>query len=308
MLLKRLMFILAALLIAAPLRGADLDANLPADTEVIVSINLEQLLASPLGKRYLQTTVAEAIKSNPQAQEALKLAELDPLRDLTRITIAFSSIGSDSGFVVVGGKFNKTKLAELAEKLAAEQKEKLKIHKSGGATIYEIAGERPMFATVANDSTILLSTDREQFTKLGKPRKELADLTQKADGKQTAWLAALPGVTAVAPATDDAQRKALEKVVGILGVLRVQASAKLELTLLTQDAAAAQAIEKIMADFISVAKVFGRDAVKENPALAPLVEVIAGITASATDKSVLLTTEMSAAQIEKAVKQLGAEK
>src|SRR5262249_47921424 len=145
--------------------------NLPADTEVVVSINLERLLASPLGKKYLRTTVEETIKANPQAQEALKFLELDPTRDLTRVTIALSAIGSDNGFVIVNGKFNRAKIAELAERAAAEQKERVKIHKTAAATIYEFPGERPMFATVADDATILLATDREQLTKKSQPKK-----------------------------------------------------------------------------------------------------------------------------------------
>ena len=76
----RIAFCLLAAVAAQPLHAADIDANLPADTEVVVSINLDQLLASPLGKRYLAATVTEAIKANPQLQDALKSLEVDPLR------------------------------------------------------------------------------------------------------------------------------------------------------------------------------------------------------------------------------------
>jgi hypothetical protein len=288
--------------------AADVDPNLPPDTEVVVSVNLDSLLASPLGKRYLATTVTESIKSNAQLADALKTLELEPLRDLTRVTIAMSSAGAESGFVIVNGKFNRAKITELAAKIAGESKDRLKTHKAGDKVIYEIAGDKPAFVMLTSDTTLLISTDREQLTKTGKPKKEMADLIAKADGKQAGWIAALGNATAALPVTSDAERKVFEKVEGILGVLKVQTSAKLELTLVAADAATATAVTKILEDFISVAKVFGRDATKQDPALAPLVDLLGGVTVSAKDKLVTLTAEMSAAQIEKAVKNLGADK
>src|SRR5205823_13774698 len=139
------------------------------------------------------------------------------------------------------------------------------IHKSAAGTIYEFAGDRPMFATVANDSTILLATDRELLTQKAQPKKELTDLVQKIDVKQTAWLVALSGVTAVAPAADEAQRKALEKVESIVGVLKVDTSAKLDVMLNCQDAPTAAAVTKLISDLISVAKAQGPEAIKGNP-------------------------------------------
>src|SRR5262249_39128136 len=166
----------------------------------------------------------------------------------------------------------------------------------------------PMFATVADDATILLATDREQLTKKSQPKKELTELIQKVDGKQSAWLAALSGVTAVAPAADDAQRKALEKVESIVGVLKVETSAKLDLTLNCQDADTAAAVNKLITDLISVARARGPDAVKDTPALTPLFEIMGGLAVATSGKAVTVTAEVSAAQIEKAVKTLGSDK
>lgn len=295
-------------LAAAPMCAADVDANLPGNTEVVVSINLEQLLASPLGKRYLRTTVEEALKANPQGQEAFKFLELDPLRDLKQVTLALPSAGADAGCLIVKGKFNRQKIAELAEKLVVEQKEKLRIHKSGRASIYEIAGDKPTFVAVPDDSTALIATTREQLTAGAKPKKEVTDLIQKADGKQALWLVALGSATSVIPGGDAAQRQAFEKIEGIIGVLKVTTSAKLELTLAAQDPAAATAVGKNITEFLSTAKAFAPEAVKQNPPLAPIFELLGGAAMSVKDKSVTVTAEASAAQIEKWVKQFGAEK
>jgi hypothetical protein len=297
----------ATLLASGAARAADVP-NLPADTEVVVSVNLEQLLASPLGKKYLRTTVEESIKANAAVHEALKSLGLDPVRDLTRVTIALTSIGSDKGFVIVNGKFDRAKVAESAEHAAAEQKDRLKIHKTAAGTVYEFAGDHPTFATVIDDATILLATDRELLSKKAEPKKELTELIQKIDTKQTAWLAALAGITAVAPAADADQRKTLEKVTSIIGVLKVDTSARLDLTLNCQDPATAAAVNKLITDLISVAKAQGPEAIKGNAALAPLFEIIGGLAVATTGNAVVVTAEVSAAQIEKAVKTLGSDK
>src|SRR5437588_25725 len=123
-LLRTLSGVAVTLLALGPARPAEVDSRLPADTEVVLSINLEQLLHSPLGKKYLRTTIAEAIKAYDTGQELLKYLELDPLRDINRITLASPAAASNRGLIIVQGKFNRTKLAELAEKVAAEHKDK----------------------------------------------------------------------------------------------------------------------------------------------------------------------------------------
>jgi hypothetical protein len=299
--------VLLTLLVPGALGAAEIP-NLPADTEVVVSINIEQLLGSPLGKKYLRTSVSEAIKASAPLHEALKPLGLDPLRDLTRVTLAMSSVGADSGFVILNGKFDRAKVAQAAERAAAEEKDKLKIHKTSGGTVYEFAGDRPTFATVADDSTILLATARELLAKKAEPKKELTELIHNIDMKQTAWLAALSGVTAVAPAADEDQRKTLEKVTSLVGVLKVDTSARLDLTLNCQDPATAAAVNKLISDLISVAKAQGPEAIKGNAALAPLFEIIAGLAAATNGNAVTVTAEVSAVQIEKAVKTLGSDK
>src|SRR5438552_19206899 len=67
------------------LPAADVDANIPGDTEIVLSVNLQQLLGSPLGKKYLRTTIEESIKANAQAQEAVEFVELDALAETTGI-------------------------------------------------------------------------------------------------------------------------------------------------------------------------------------------------------------------------------
>src|SRR5437762_386637 len=119
-----------ALAFAAPTRAAEFDQYLPNDTAVVVSVNVEQLLNSPLGKKYLRAALEQAIKDNPQAQEILKALNFDPLKDLTRLTVAATGTEQDNALAILNGQFDREKVESTLAKVAADQPDKLKIHKA----------------------------------------------------------------------------------------------------------------------------------------------------------------------------------
>jgi hypothetical protein len=260
-----------------------------------------------LGKKYVRVAVEDALKANGVVLDALKYLELDPFRDVNRVTLAMSATAADSEIAIIHGKFNRDKIAKLAERVAAEQKGKFKIHQAGAATIYEgAAGEnRPVFASFVDDQTLLMSGNKDALLaagKSGKPKKELAALIQQADARQTAWLAALPAVAAALPTEEDAQRKAVEKLEGVVGVLRIESNARLDLHLLNQTPQAALAMNRIFIDLVNGVKLIAPNAVKEKPELAPAFELIAAMRTLVRGKVVTITTEMPAEQISRLVK------
>jgi hypothetical protein len=309
----RLTYQVAALFLAlaavAPARAADVDPYLPNDAELVISVNLEQLLNSTLGKKYLRAAVEEGLKSNGQVQEVLKYLELDPFKDINRVTVALSSAAADNGFVVVNGKFNREKIAQLAQQVAAEHKDKFKIHRDGGVAIYEgiSAENKPVFASFVSDSTLLMSGDKETLrasNKIGKPKKEMIALIQKADAKQTAWIAVLPAVASALPVEDQAQKNAIDKIQGMVGSLRVDSGVRLEFNVMNQTPQAALAINRILIDLTTGLKLVAPNAIKERPELAPVFEILAAMRTLVRGNAVTVTAEMTAAQVENLAKQL----
>jgi hypothetical protein len=301
--------LLLGLFAAGPARSADVDPYLPNESELVLSVNIDQLLNSALGKKYLRAAIEEALKGNGQIQEVLKYLELDPFKDVSRVTVALSSGAADTGFVIVNGKFNREKIAQLAQQVAAERKDKFKIHRDGGATIYEGTSQenKPIFASFISDSTLLMSGDKDSLrntNKIGKPKKELVALIQKADARQTAWIAALPAVAGALPVEDQAQQKAIEKIDGMVGSLRVENGARLEFHVLNQTPQAALAINRILIDVTTGLKLVAPNAIKERPELAPLFEILAAMRTLVRGNSVTITADMSAGQIENLAKQL----
>jgi len=295
---------------AAP--AADVEAFLPNDSEVVLSLNVEQLMNSTLGKKYLRGAIEQALKDNPQGADILKLVELDPFKDISRVTLAMWT--KDNALVIVGGKFNRDKIADLASKAAADQPAKVKIHNTDGGTIYELVDDdkKSTFTAFASSAAILMSPDKNLLadligktnSKIGKVKKELAALIAKADAKQTLWMAALPGITSAIPLPSDnpQQKQAVEGLESITGTLNVANDAKLMLSLTSKNPQAAQILNKQIIDGLNLVKLFLPSAAKDKPEIAPLLDVINTIRTLNKGKTVTITAEMTGEQIEKAAK------
>ncbi|HEV3144292.1 MAG TPA: hypothetical protein VGZ47_10435 [Gemmataceae bacterium] len=304
-----------------PAHSAQIDPYVLNDGELVMSWNVQQFLETPLAKKYVRTSFEELLKSNAQFHTLLKDLELDPMKDISRVTVSGSTDPNGRGIVIVTGKFNRDKIQALAVKLVADpnSKDKLKVHKDGGLTIYEIAGEdRPTFVTFAGESTMLASRSREVLKeavsrtsgKVGEPKKELAALIEKASDKDTLWLAALPSKDNLksVPVGDPQQKQAVEKVTGISGTVRVDKDVNIELLFHNADMASADAVNKALQDGINLLKFFAPNLAKEKPEYASLNDIINTLHTGVKDTTVRLTGELSAASIEKSLKALKNEK
>ncbi|HLW64594.1 MAG TPA: hypothetical protein VKS79_04690 [Gemmataceae bacterium] len=304
-----------------PIRAADIDPYVLNDSELVMSWNVEQFLQSPLAKKFVRTSYIELLKSNEQFHTLLKDLELDPMKDISRVTVSGSADSGGRGIVIVTGKFNRDKIQALAAKVAADpnSKDKIKVHKEGSQSIYELAGEeKPTFVTFAGDSTLLASHMRDVLKeamsntsgKVGQPKKELAALIEKASDKDALWLAVVPSDDNLKsiPVGDAQQKKAIEKIGGISGTVRVDTDVNIELLIHNADAAAAQAVNKAVQDGINLLKLFAPSLTKQKAEYASLTDIVNSLHSGVKGNDVRLTGEVTAAAIEKSLKALKDEK
>jgi hypothetical protein len=309
------------LTVVFPLRAAEIDPYVLNDSELVMSCNVEQFLQTPLAKKYVRTSFVELLKSNGQLQALLKELELDPMKDISRVTVSGSTDPNGRGIVIMTGKFNRDKIQALAVKAAADpnSKDKIKVHKEGSLAIYELAGEeRPTFVTFAGDSTLLASRMREVLKeavsktsgKVGQPKKELAALIEKASDKDALWLAVVPSSDNLKtiPVNDPQQKQAIEKISGISGTVRVDVDVNYELLIHNADAASAQAVNKAVQDGINLLKLFTPSLTKQRPEYASFTDIVNSLHSGVKDKDVRLTGEITAAAIDKSLKALKDEK
>src|SRR5262249_50931606 len=127
----------AALLLAAPASAAEADKYLPEDTTSVVSVNVRQVLDSPVGKKYLQEVVKTVLKQNADLQKPLTAAGVDPLKDVSSVVVAASDVAGDKVLVIVRGTFDPDKAQAAAEDFAKKNPRQLVIHKEGELRVYE---------------------------------------------------------------------------------------------------------------------------------------------------------------------------
>src|SRR5262249_27296941 len=109
----------AAALLAGPAAAADVNRYLPDDTEVVVFVNVRQLLDSPLVKKHALEQVRAALKDNAGGQKFFGAVGLDPLRDISSVTLA--APGSDvqnRALFIVSGNFNVERIHAAADEAA----------------------------------------------------------------------------------------------------------------------------------------------------------------------------------------------
>src|SRR2546423_12266153 len=82
---------LAGLLLSAPVRAAEVEKLLPNDSEIILTINVKQMLHSPLVQKLPLDKLKQVLKSQDEVQKVLTELNFDPFSDIESLTIADSS-------------------------------------------------------------------------------------------------------------------------------------------------------------------------------------------------------------------------
>jgi hypothetical protein len=296
------------LVLSASARGADPSKYVPADAEMVLHINVQQLLDSKLAQKYALPPLQQALKDNKEVQQVLTLLGLDPLKDITTLTVSNAGQSGDKAQAVLTGKFSLDKIQATAAKVAEDKKEKLKISKIGDKPLYEAAQQgKPIYAGFADGSTLVVSLSRDYVAdalggKTGKINKGLADVVATVDGKQTIWIASV--VTDEVKKQLANQPQAAEfakKLKAITGGIHVTDAMAIGVKVQTTDAKAA----RDLSEFTNQAKTFLQFAGQSNEELKPFVdEIINTLEIKTQGADLSVKFKLSEEIIEKAIKKI----
>lgn len=168
---------------------------LPDETEIYVSINMTQVLQTPLLRPHLANLRALLGQAPPA-----EVFGFDPFADLTRVRIAGTGMGGN-WFAVVHGRFNPDKIHTRLKDPANDSQVIPRALPGGGeAVLYKMKLlQMPLFCAVAGADALLLSDNEEWIVqaleeRAGRRTRQLHDaalsaLIGKADEKATAWAA-----------------------------------------------------------------------------------------------------------------------
>lgn len=144
---------------------------LPSDTEVIVTVNFQQILKSDILKDNKALVENAKEKVNHTLEEKgldkwLKKADFDLFRDLTSLTYAISAGKPPTeGFIVLEGKFDVEKIEAAAKEASKEAGGGLKISKLAGVKVFEVTppDEKTLYVGILGKKTMIVTASKEEF-------------------------------------------------------------------------------------------------------------------------------------------------
>jgi hypothetical protein len=300
---------------AAPARSAEVDKLLPNDAQYVLTLNVRQLLDSPLTKKYGLARIQALLKDDDAVQDVLKSLGLDPLKDISQVVVA-SKYASDVGkaFFIVHGKFEVAKFQAKANEVAEDLGDVLKIHAAGDFKIYEVNFplKPQLFVSVVNLTTIVASPDKnyviealdkEAGKKKGAIHKDLQTLVTKTNGATSLWAVALRPALDKTPLTeDDSFKPMLDKIKTV--AVEVTASDHIEADLAVAAPAgdSAEDLAKEIREGLKDAKGIVNFLSREKKRIQILLELLEALKVSREGSNVLIKGQVTAEVIEKALK------
>lgn len=311
--------LLVALVVGSltPVRGADVDKFLPADTEVVLTVNVRQILDSPLVKKHGLNALQMLIKSNTDLQNTLTALGFDPFKDLNTVTAAAAGVAeTDRGMLIVHGRFDATKFQAKAEEVAKGQGDLLKITMVETCRIYEVkppAQEQVLHVVLIDGNTLVASPKKELVLEAhgraaGRTsaaiKKDVSDLIGKVDGTHSVWLA-LPGnvlARAALPGADDKARKSLDKIDSLHGGVTLTGGVKIEFLLTAKSPTAAGELVDDLNEGLNQARGILAILASNQKGLQSVVDVLTSLKATPKESVITLKGEVAEEMIDKALK------
>jgi hypothetical protein len=316
--------LLSALAAQAP--AAEVDRFLPADAEIVVTVNVRQMLDSSLIKEQALDLLRDGLKSLDMAEDILKELGFDPFKDLDRI-VAGGPAGKepDRGLLIVHGRFDVAKFKAKAEESAKTFGDALKVLKvpdglGGNFVVYQVSPPEmpaPVFVALAGKDTLLASPGKDYVVDAlrRQARKEpvalkdkvFQEMLEKLDDKQSISFAATGPALANGALQGTPAADSLAKIIGLGGGITLSEDLKIEAVVTSKTAAEANELHEAADKGLKLALTFlaaltqGND---NNPGLDLALEVVKGFRVQVKDKSVLIKGRLSADTIADALKKI----
>jgi hypothetical protein len=318
---------LTAFLLSSPARAAELDRYLPADSEVVINLNVRQLLDSPLAKAHGLRHARAVLKDADQVDDILKELGFDPFKDLDRVIVAGpGGTDKDRGLLIAHGRFDRAKFRAKAQEAARDHEDVLKIHKvpdgaGGRREVYEVIlpeqGDLPgsLFVALADDTTLLASPGKDYVVdalkqaaggKAALKDKDFQGLLESVDDRQSLSIAAVG--TALKKSIEQApggMLAGLEKFTAVAGGLTLGEDIKIEVTFATRDAADAKDLRDTVDRGLKLAlaglAVLGQNS-EAGPGLELALDLVKGLKVTARGKTVTIKGRLDGDVIRDALK------
>jgi hypothetical protein len=308
--------------VAASARAADVEPLLPKETEQVVHMNFKQMLDSDIIKKYAMGQIKQTLQGE-DVKAILDSLGLDPLKDIEKATMGIWGKGEEMNVVgVIKGKFDAKKLFEAAKAQADKNKDKVEVVTETvdgkEVTLVKMTQDsgKPVFLTVADDSTILMGSEKKyataalgSFNKKDKAKlsKELTALLLKQDDKASIYYVAITeGKMKDIPAGSfdglkqvgvdgDKMKEQLEKMNNVAVTVNLGKEVKFSAVMGMKDADSAEEFSGTLDKLVDTAKTFLPLLGGQQPKAKSLIDDLTKtLGVKAKDKEVTLTFSLTA--------------
>jgi hypothetical protein len=309
---------------------------LPADTEMVFTLNLRQILDSPLMKKYgLEHAKAgfdAFLQANDDAKKAFDGLGLDPFKDIDRLISTGTSTDKERGIGIIEGRFNPSRWKTVAAEAAKANGDFLKISKLGAHDLWEVSipgAPQNFFVLMPDAKTILFAARKDSLeealaqlagTKTATLKKEVRTLlANKAIGsnsKQSMNIVAL--TAAIVKALQESPipipnsevfmpqlEKMAPEVPGVGFNITVEKDVKFVVGLNAKNAQKAKELSGFAAPALVGLGVMAAQAAQNDEKLAPLVDLVQSLRVTVEGTTVIIRGTITEALIEKTIKNAG---
>jgi hypothetical protein len=310
------------------LQGADIDRFVPDDTEAVLAVNVEQLLGSNIGKKYLLESLKQTLSASPAVDKTLKDLGFDPFRDAQRLVYAQSAAAPQRSLLILHGRFDGPRIQTWTDKVRKDFPDTLRLHKvpngqGDSSIIYEILktpdsrlirlGDKPIFLALIDKAILLASQDKDAVaTALEKAAgrkkttlqyQDLQTLLAEVDGRQTAWLAAR-GEALVKPGLfGNAGLKAYAPKVEVFqGGVRIAEDIRIEVVVTASSIEAARDLDKAANDALNLTRGILTKLADDQKLFIPVRDLANSIQIGREGKTLTARGKVTAASLEQATK------
>jgi hypothetical protein len=240
------------------------DRLTPADAEAVVTVNVRQLLQTPVVRKHALDPLKLLLERHDELQQLFTAAGLDPLRDVDTISLSTSGNPTASGklLAVVRGRFDPAKVRTATAEYARKHPGRLKSIKAGELPLWEITSDnKSYYAAFAGDNTLVVSNTKEDAAaavgRAGQAPQPLskemqAALDQIKDGEPV-WLA-LVATDAIKQLLrgDELAKNFADALRSVTGTLELTDDAQLTLVVHSSSATAAGQIKEKLEDLLKL--------------------------------------------------------
>jgi hypothetical protein len=294
--------------VALPVRAAEVEKYFPDDAEAVLTLNIKQILESPLLKSGLEAA-KRGIQDDAEAQKTLKDLGFDPFKDLEQVAVAMPGGQPDRALLLVQGRFDVAKFEAKAEEAG---KGEVKVHNIGDRKVFESKvpvpnlGDQSLFICLLDPTTIAVSGTKEGVVdaldkKAGKKKtmlkKELQDLLAKADPKQSLSVVMLGTAAGLADVSD--------KVQHVTGGVTLVNDVNANFVVAAKNADAAKEVENAIKEGLGQLKTIVTFMAANQKELAPLADLFGVIKVTSEGSTVTIKGQVTKEAIEKSLKKSG---